>query len=267
MVISAGKLTVVVDFLGSGWTSYRTSNPRSVSDSDQGKAFSALRLYGRRKGKRLRGGRRALLDTNLEQVRIAPETLGMQCDPGTLFSSPMDEVWLEIGFGGGEHLAAQAKSHPRIGFIGAEVFENGIASLLHHQKTEKLTNIRVWIDDARALLPLMSAHSLNRVFLMFPDPWPKTRHAKRRFISDETLDELARTLRPGGHLRVATDHPVYAHWCLRHVPTHLAFQWAVSGPGDWRQPPPDAHPTRYERKAIAAGRRPVYLTFVRNPGP
>ncbi len=189
----------------------------------------------------------------------------MPCQPGALFSSPVDEVWLEIGFGGGEHLAAQAKAHPQIGFIGAEVFENGIASLLRYRKAENLANIRVWDDDVRALLPHLSPQSLDRVFLLFPDPWPKTRHRKRRFISDETLAELARILRPGGLLRVATDHAVYARWCLRHVPTHPAFHWVVSGPEDWRQPQPDAHPTRYERKAVAAGHRPVYLTFVRNP--
>ena len=236
-----------------------------MSDPGNGKASSSLRLYGRRKGKRLRSGRRALLDTHLDKVRIDPEALRTLCDPRTLFSPPVEDVWLEIGFGGGEHLAAQAKSHPRVGFIGAEVFENGIASLLQHRETDNLTNIRVWIDDARALLPHLASQSLNRAFLLFPDPWPKTRHAKRRFISEETLAELARTLVPGSHLRVATDHPVYARWCLRHVPEHPAFHWVVNGPDDWRQPPPDAHPTRYERKARAAGRRPVYLTFTRNP--
>ena len=236
-----------------------------MSDGNRDTPSASLRLYGRRKGKRLRKGRQALLRADLHQVRIDPETLSPPCHPRDVFSPPVELIWLEIGFGGGEHLAAQAKAHPHVGFIGAEVFENGIASLLRHRQAEGLTNIRIWTDDVRALLPVLADHTLDRVFLLFPDPWPKTRHAKRRFIAPGTLDDLARILRPGSQLRIATDHGVYARWCLRHVPMHPAFHWPVQGPADWRQPPPDAYPTRYETKAEHAGRRPVYLNFVRTP--
>lgn len=226
-------------------------------------AEQPLRLFGRRKGKRLRVSRRALLVRELEQVRIDPAKVGRPCYPGDLFLPSTGTVWLEIGFGGGEHLAAQAKAHPDIGFIGAEIFENGIASLLHHRQEGGLNNIRVLDDDVRAFLPLLADRCLGRVFLFFPDPWPKARHAKRRFICPESLDELARVMPPGAELRIATDHPVFANWCLRHGPVHPSFRWAVTGPDDWRQRPADATATRYEEKARKEGRQPVYLTFVR----
>jgi tRNA (guanine-N7-)-methyltransferase len=219
------------------------------------------RFYGRRKGKPLKAGREALLETLLPQLRVEAPTSAL--DPRTLFPFSPAQVWLEIGFGSGEHLAAQAAAEPTIGFIGAEVFVNGVASLLRYVDESFLTNVRVYDNDVRALLPHMPDASLSRVSLLFPDPWPKTRHAKRRFVGPAMLAEISRLLADGGEFRVATDHPVYARWTLRHVPEHPDFTWAVTGPDDWRVRPADSAPTRYEQKAVAAGRRPMYLRFFR----
>lgn len=204
------------------------------------------------------------MDSELPRLRIAVDEKDPLLDPRVLFTPPVDHVWLEIGFGSGEHLAAQAQAHPDIGIIGAEIFESGIASLLRHRSDRDLTNIRILDNDARAFLPRLADASLDRVFLLYPDPWPKTKHAKRRFVCRETLDQLARLMPPGAELRVATDHLIYARWCLRHIPVHPAFTWKVTGPDSWRQRPADGLATRYERKALRQGRTPMYLTFERN---
>lgn len=222
-----------------------------------------IRFYGRRKGKPLKATRLHLLETLLPRLAIAkPEG---PLAPATLFSHTPQRVWLEVGFGGGEHLAAQAAAHPDVGFIGSEVFLNGIGGVLKEIDAAGLSNIRVFPEDVRFLLPALPTASLERIYVMFPDPWPKTRHAKRRFIGPEMLTELARLLRDGGELRVASDHPVYVRWCLRHAPVHPDFTWMVEGPDDWRLRPADGFPTRYEQKAIAAGRPPHYLRFARRP--
>jgi tRNA (guanine-N7-)-methyltransferase len=222
-----------------------------------------IRFYGRRKGKPLNAGRVALLETLLPRLKIERPT--RRFDPRAFFQTKPSRLWLEIGFGSGEHLAAQASAHPDIGFIGSEVFLNGVAGALKQIDAQKLANVRLFNDDVRFLLPQLPAASLDRVFLLFPDPWPKTRHAKRRFIGPAMLDELARVLADGAELRVATDHPVYARWCLQHAPVHPDFVWIVAGPRDWRERPADGFPTRYEQKAIAAGRPPIYLRFARRP--
>jgi tRNA (guanine-N7-)-methyltransferase len=219
------------------------------------------RFYGRRKGKALKAGRELLLETLLPRLRIAPPTEPL--DPKSLFPSAPRQIWLEIGFGSGEHLAAQAAAEPAVGFIGAEVFLNGVASLLRYVDEQNLANVRVYDNDVRALLPQLPEASLSRISLLFPDPWPKTRHAKRRFIGPAMLAELSRVLTDGGELRVATDHPVYARWTLMHAPQHPAFTWQVTGPDDWRVRPTDSAPTRYEQKAIVAGRKPMFLRFLR----
>jgi len=190
---------------------------------------------------------------------------GERLDPSRLFGAAPTALWLEIGFGGGEHLAAQAAAHPDVAFIGAEVFVNGIASLLDHLRRQQLANVRIFADDARLLLPALPAASLDRVFLLFPDPWPKHRHAARRFVCRETLDRLALLMRPGAELRIASDDPAYVEWTLRQVLAHPAFAWLARSSDDWRQRPADWAPTRYEKKALAAGRRPAYLRFRRRP--
>ncbi|MEE2760581.1 MAG: tRNA (guanosine(46)-N7)-methyltransferase TrmB, partial [Pseudomonadota bacterium] len=181
----------------------------------------------------------------------------------SLFPGPVTEIWLEIGFGAGEHLIHQAAANPGVGFIGAEPFINGVARVLGEVEAQGLTNIRIHADDARPLLRCLPEASIGRVFLLFSDPWPKTRHHKRRFVTPNTLDSLARILKPGGEFRFASDHAGFQRWTLAHVLAHAAFRWTAAGPGDWRVRPVDAITTRYESKALAAGRRCVYLRFER----
>jgi tRNA (guanine-N7-)-methyltransferase len=228
---------------------------------DETGAERLIHTYGRRRGRRLRASQRALFDTLLP--RLAIDARAGAIDPRALFSPQKSAVWLEIGFGGGEHLAAQAAAHPEAGFIGCEPFVNGIVSLLGHVRDRQLENVRVWPADARALIARLPAGSIARAFILFPDPWPKARHHKRRLIVGPFLDALARVLAPGAELRVATDDRDYLVWILERLTAHPAFRWRAEGPADWRQRPEDWPPTRYEQKAIAAGRTPAYLRFVR----
>lgn len=220
------------------------------------------RFFGRRKGRRLRHGQQALVDTLLRRLAIELPESG-RLDPRTLFPGAPGRIWLEIGFGGGEHLAEQARAHPGIGLIGCEVFLNGIATLLTKVSSLELENVRIYPEDARDLLDALPEASLERVFLLFPDPWPKRRHADRRFIQPSSLDLLARLMKPGAEFRVASDDPGYIAWALAHLVRHPAFAWTAEGPGDWRARTADWPPTRYETKALRAGRRPVFLRFVR----
>jgi tRNA (guanine-N7-)-methyltransferase len=222
----------------------------------------AFQFYGRRKGRRLREGRRSLYETLLPKLTVALPRSGEALDPRALFDAPR-EVWLEIGFGGGEHLAAQAAVHPDIGFIGCEVFDAGIASALGHIARADLKNVRLHPEDARALLAVLAPRSLGRVFLLFPDPWPKRRHEQRRFIGKANLDRLAELMRDGAELRIASDDPTYQEWVLRHVPVHPAFRWQAQSPSDWLERPADAVETRYEKKARVAGRTPMFFRFLR----
>ena len=181
-------------------------------------------------------------------------------DPAAPLAAPL---WLEIGFGSGEHLAWQAASHPDQLLVGSEVYRNGIASLLGQIEARGLTNIRLWPEDARDLLDRLPDGAVGRVFLLFPDPWPKARHAERRFIGPGNLQSLARIMAPGALLRVATDDPTYLAWILDHLPAHPSFRWRAEGAEDWRRRPDDWPPTRYEQKALREGRKPAYLTFQR----
>lgn len=190
-----------------------------------------------------------------------------RADPVELFAEPPGAIWLEIGFGGGEHLAAQAESHPDIGFIGCEVFENGVAKLLGEIDRRGLANVRIYPNDARPLLTALMPCSIDRVFILFPDPWPKARHHKRRLIAPATLDRLAEIMTDGAELRLATDDPDYLSWMLEHVTNHPAFSWIARRPTDWREQSKDWPTTRYELKARKAGRTPVFLRFARRPRP
>ena len=222
-------------------------------DLERGGAF-----YGRRKGKRLRAGQEVLMETLLPKLRIDPGR-----DPRETLERPTQNLWLEIGFGGGEHLAAQARAHPDIGFIGCEPFVNGVAKLLAVIDGERLQNIRVWDRDATELISRLPPASLDRIYLLYPDPWPKRRQRKRRFVSDQTLAALARILRPGADLRFATDIDDHAGWALARVLQSPHFTWTAERPDDWRKPWPDWPGTRYETKAVRDGRAPIYLTFRR----
>ena len=220
-------------------------------------------LFGRKQGRPLRPGQRALLNQFLPALRIAEPSPGTILDPSSLFPRPVRETWLEIGFGAGEHLAWQADRHPDVGFLGAEMFLNGVARLLRRVEQGCQQNLRILVGDGRSLLRSLPEGSLGRVFILFPDPWPKTRHNRRRLIQTETLDWLARALRPGAEIRIATDHPDYLLWIVERLRHHPAFRWPVSGPDAWRQRPTDWPATRYEEKAIAAGRVPIYLRWQR----
>ena len=222
------------------------------------KPANPIQFYGRRKGKPLKAGRLGLLDSLLPRLQLSTD---QSIDLEQLF--PGKSVRLEIGFGSGEHLARMAEANPGVGFIGSEVFLNGVGSMLRYVEEMGLSNVRIFDNDVRHLLPMLRSNSLERISLLFPDPWPKSRHAKRRFVSPKMLDEMARLLIDGGQFRVASDHPVYVEWTLLHAPVHKDFQWCATAPEDWRLRPADSTPTRYEEKALAAGRKPVFLTFPR----
>ena len=219
-------------------------------------------LYGRRHGHKLRQGQQDLIDNLLPKLAVDLEKAGQA---GGIFSSHRDDIWLEIGFGGGEHLAAVAAQNPNIGFIGCEPFVNGVAKLLAQVRAQGLANIRIHMGDARDLLDTIPMGSLGRAMLLFPDPWPKTRHHKRRFINQGTLAQLHRALRPGAEFRVATDIPDYCRWTMMHMHRFGGFDWLAESPSDWRVRPSDWPATRYENKALRQGRTPVYLRFRRNP--
>jgi tRNA (guanine-N7-)-methyltransferase len=230
--------------------------------SDGGEAGERLHFHGRRKGRRLRPGQQRLVQENLPRLRIELPPPGSRLDPATLFG-PDRELWLEVGFGSGEHLAWQAQTHPEVSLIGCEVFENGIARLIGHAVEQGLDNLRVFPDDARMVMDRLPDRCLSRAFILFPDPWPKTRHAERRFVGRPNLDRLARLMRPGGELRMASDDPGQIRWMLAETIDHPDFFWLAAGPEDWRRRPADWPPTRYEAKALREGRKPAYFRFRR----
>lgn len=232
--------------------------------TDAGAGARRPLLHGRRRGRRLRPGQQKLLDTLLPRLRFEPPRV-RPFDPRRLFDRPVAAVWLEIGFGGGEHLAAQAARLPDHGLIGCEVFENGVVKLLAEVERLGLANLRLLVADARPLLDALAEASLGRVFILFPDPWPKLRHHKRRLVSTATLDALAHAMQDGAELRLATDDMDYLRWMLERATTHAGFEWLARGPRDWRERPPDWPATRYEQKALAAGRQPAFLRFRRRP--
>lgn len=202
-----------------------------------------------------------MLDSLLPRLLLTPQTAA---DPQSCFAplQPRD-VWLEIGFGGGEHLAAQAQSNPGIGFIGVEPYVAGTAKLLAKIAAGEVQNVRLYQSDARDIVEALPDASLGCVFVLFPDPWPKARHHKRRLISTAMLDSLARVLRPGAELRFATDDRGYLIWTLERLASHPAYHWIAQSAEDWRNRPQDWPETRYEAKAKRAGRICTYLRFRR----
>ncbi len=222
--------------------------------------------YGRRQGRPLRAGRKALLEEALPRLEITLPEDERPLRAEELFDPLPQRLFLEIGFGGGEHLAWQAAHNPDTAFIGAEYFVTGVATLLGQlQEQGAEAPLRLYLGDARDLMERLPDAVLDRVFILFPDPWPKKRHHKRRLIQRETLDLLARLLKDGGELRFATDDPGYPSWALQRLSDHPAFAWQVAGPDDWRRRPADWPATRYEEKALKAGRRPAYLRLRRKP--
>jgi tRNA (guanine-N7-)-methyltransferase len=241
-----------------------TRPPEPPSDPPQSEHKRVL--YGRRRGRPLRLGQRELFATLLPRVRVTLPEQG-PLDPYRLFDPAPSDVWIEIGFGSGEHLAQQAASHPEIGMIGCEVFENGVVKLLGEIHRRDLGNVRVLPDDARPLLAMLPPASIGRVFILFPDPWPKLRHHKRRLVATATLDVLAEIMKDGAELRIATDHAEYFEWMLDVVTPHPGFERLVRGPSGWAARPADWPPTRYEGKAVTAGRAPNFLQLWRRARP
>jgi tRNA (guanine-N7-)-methyltransferase len=220
-------------------------------------------LFGRRRGKKLRDGQQSLLESLLPRLALTVPPEPAKIDLAQAFGGalPPDGIWLEVGFGAGEHLVWQAKEHPGVGLIGCEPYINGVAKCLAHIKREGLENIRLFTDDARLVMSALPEQSLSRAFVLFPDPWPKSRHHKRRFVQRDNLDLLARLMKPGAELRLATDDPSYLPWMVEHACTHPAFEWLAERPADWRGRPADWPPTRYETKRIAG--TPVFLRLRR----
>ena len=262
MVILAAPPSPTAAFRGR--SSISSTSCDGPSDRAGGLA-PATRLYGRKRGRPLRPGQRVLITEVLPRLDVRLPERG-KLDPASLFDTAPRAVWLEIGFGGGEHLAAQAEAHRDLGLIGCEVFENGVARLLGQIARRRLSNIRLFTDDGRRLVEALTAASVERVFILFPDPWPKQRHHKRRILSTGTLDALARIMAEGAELWLATDDGGYFAWMLERVTNHPEFVWLARRPADWRQPPAGWLPTRYEEKAVAAGRVPFYLRARRRGG-
>jgi tRNA (guanine-N7-)-methyltransferase len=228
-------------------------------------ADSDPRFHGRRRGRKLRPGRELLLETVLPELSIVlPEGDG-PVDPHIWFPAAPQKVWLEIGFGAGEHLAWQAAENPDVGMVGAEPYLNGVARLLSEIIERDLQNICLLADDVRPLLARLSAASLARVFVLFPDPWPKLRHHQRRIVNTPMLDALAHVMEDGAELRVATDDQSYLVWMLRHLEAHPAFDWMANRMADWNTRPEDWPDTRYEGKNRSGGPGATFLRYRRVP--
>jgi tRNA (guanine-N7-)-methyltransferase len=219
-------------------------------------------FYGRRKGHPLSPLQQSVMDRVLPRLR--PDVGKPAPHPLTqLFDGEAREVWLEIGFGGGEHLAWQAEQNPDVGIIGAEPFVNGMAQLATRVEATGLGNVRLYDDEAQILLNWLPPKSVSRAFILFPDPWPKRRHWKRRIVSPKTVAALARVMIPGAELRVATDIADYVRTTLLAVTKNPDFVWPALTPDEWRVRSADWPPTRYEAKAVAAGRQCYYFRFKR----
>jgi tRNA (guanine-N7-)-methyltransferase len=215
------------------------------------KPFGPLRSYGRIKSRPIKPRQAGLMQTLLPKIAV---------DLSDPLQGWTGETWLEIGFGGGEHMAAQGARHPDVRILGAEPFVNGVASAVRHVEEQGLSNVRIHHGDARELALALPDASISRVFILFPDPWPKARHHKRRIVQTEFLIELARVLKPGGRLRFATDWADYADWTLERVLKSGLFAWPAERADDWRLPPADHVTTRYEEKKLGDC-APVFLDF------
>ncbi|BAQ16172.1 tRNA (guanine(46)-N(7))-methyltransferase TrmB [Methyloceanibacter caenitepidi] len=235
---------------------------RMNTETRDGSDDRPLRSYGRRKGKRLTARKAGLVADLLPRLRpdLSRPAPG---DVRALFDSPLRGVWLEIGFGGGEHLLWQARANPDIGMIGCEPFLNGVASLLGGIDDSGIETIRIHDGDARDLIAWLPEASVSRAFILFPDPWPKKRQAKRRLVTPALVRSLARIISAGGELRFASDDMNYAREVLFTIGRDGNFAWTARRASDWRERPADWPETRYERKALSDGRKPSYLCFRR----
>ncbi|PDT78445.1 tRNA (guanosine(46)-N7)-methyltransferase TrmB [Bradyrhizobium sp. C9] len=239
------------------------SDDRDSSD-DGAMTHSRGSFFGRRKGHKLRAHQADLIDTLLPHLSLdiaapAPEALT------ELFDDRIENVRLEIGFGGGEHLIAEAQAFPATGFIGCEPYVNGMAKILTQIEALNIDNIRLFAGDAAELLAWAPPRSLARIDLIHPDPWPKRRHWKRRFVQDATVAAMTRLLPPGGEFRFVSDIDDYCAWTLAHLMRSPDFAWLAERAIDWQQPWPNYTMTRYGAKAEREGRKAAYLRFKRLP--
>jgi len=243
-----------------------TRSRRPLPDPNLGPAGETppaeLRSFGRRRGRRLSARQTSLLNEALPRLALDLTGAPPHALPA-LFSAPVAQVWLEIGFGGAEHLVWQARHNPDVGLIGCEVFADGIVKAVSAIEEQALSNVRLYADEARDLLRWLPEVSLARVFILFPDPWPKKRHVKRRLVTRSLLDLLARAMAPGAELRIATDIGDYARTILLATQGHPAFVWQAAGPRDWRERRADWPQTRYEGKARGDGRRCYFFRFLK----
>jgi len=222
------------------------------------------RVYGRKLAKPLKKTSEARLEKYIPHYSISLEN-DQPVDMGRLFDHEPKEYWLEIGFGKGEHLIAQAKANPDIGFMGCEPFINGVSGLVDHMEREKVHNIRFFNNDARLLMDALGDKTISRAFILFPDPWPKKRHHKRRIVSQGNIKVLSKLLKDNAELRIGTDHHDYCRWILARLMENPDFSWKSDHPDDWHKRPDDWPATRYEKKALKEGRKSSYMTFIRSP--
>ncbi len=239
----------------------KDSGGRDAS-SDDGAHHPHGSFFGRRKGHKLRAHQAELIEHLLPRLaldisRKSPPDLAFLFDP------PADGVRLEIGFGGGEHLIAEAHAFPATGFIGCEPYVNGMAKILTQIEANKTANIHLFAGDAAELLAWAPPRALNRIDLIHPDPWPKRRHWKRRFVQDTTVAAMARALKPGGEFRFVSDIDDYCAWTLAHLARSPDFAWTAERAADWHEPWADYTMTRYGAKAEREGRKAAYLRFRR----
>jgi tRNA (guanine-N7-)-methyltransferase len=240
----------------------RDSDHRDTAPDDGAAVHARGSFFGRRKGHKLRAHQADLIETLLPHLSL--DIAGPSpTDMAKLFDPPVERVGLEIGFGGGEHLVAEALAFPRTGFIGCEPYVNGMAKILAQIEAHNIGNIKLFAGDAAELLAWARPHSLDRIDLIHPDPWPKRRHWKRRFVQDLTVAAMARVLKPSGEFRFVCDIDDYVAWTLAHLKRSPDFIWTAERADDWRLPWPDYTMTRYGRKATREGRRAAYLRFRR----
>lgn len=231
---------------------------------NQDSAYHQRSLFGRRQGRALKGERKRAYEDVLPTISISEEQLKPDTDPAKLFEQSYTQYYLEIGFGHGERLAQDAQENPNTGFIGAEPFVNGIADFANTVQHQNQDNIRVLEDDGILIAKNLKAQSLNKILILNPDPWHKTRHHKRRIINKKNLDIFANILKPNGALVLTTDVENLAEWMCLHTNNHPAFDWQANNKNDWDKPPPNWIPTHYEQKGAKGAKKMAYLIFKRN---